>query len=258
MMKRPLGKAQLIQPNLLIIGAQKCGTTWLHQALEKSDYFQGSRPKELNFWNQPKGGDFDEYRSHFRRGKPVTRYWYESTPVYFRMPDRNWDVAAKIREGLGDIPLIVLLRNPTERYLSAYTHHMMKGRFPREAVIDNFSNDYRMLSLGRYPRILRHYQQHFSRINVYLYDDLKNDNLGFVRRLFEALDVPFDLEPSDLDFRANAKDLKVDKFGWTPDEVPVMSQTLRNKLNQFYRKDVRVLSSVLRRDLSSWQTLASQ
>src|SRR5690554_2031360 len=80
MLKQFWGKRR-IQPNLLIVGAQKCGTTWLHQALDKSDYFQGSRPKELNFWNRRKGANFDEYRSHFRRGKSVTCYWYESTPV---------------------------------------------------------------------------------------------------------------------------------------------------------------------------------
>jgi hypothetical protein len=251
-MKNPIGNTTPVQPNLLIIGAQKCGTTWLHQALEKSDHFQGSRPKELNFWNRPRGGDFEKYKSHFRQGTSRTHYWYESTPVYFRMPDKNWDVAAKIREGLGDIPLILLLRNPTERYLSAYTHHMMRGRLKRDSVIDNFTNEFRLLSLGRYSKILRHYQKYFSRINIYLHDDMKHDNLDFVKNIFNALNVPFDLEQSDLDFRANAKELKVDKFGWNPDEVPIMSESLKDRLNRFYYDDVRDLSAIISRDLSSW------
>jgi hypothetical protein len=119
----------LTLPNLLIIGAQKCGTTWLHRALNKSEHFWGSTPKELNFFNRA-GNDLAAYEKHFEDAPESAIFRYESTPHYFRLPKGKIDISGRIRETLGDIPLILLLRNPVDRYLSAYTHHMMKSRLP--------------------------------------------------------------------------------------------------------------------------------
>lgn len=123
-------------PNRLIIGARKFGTTWLHRALNKSQYFWGSTPKELNFFNRDRR-DLDAYATHCEDARARARYRDESTPDYFRLPRDDNEVAAEIRNTLGDIPLIPLLRNPVDRYLSAYTHHMMKSRLPEvEKITD--------------------------------------------------------------------------------------------------------------------------
>src|SRR6187399_2211355 len=54
-------------PNLIVIGAQKCGTSGLHYYLSLHPEIWMSRPKELNFFleerNWPRGVDW--YRDHF-------------------------------------------------------------------------------------------------------------------------------------------------------------------------------------------------
>jgi hypothetical protein len=245
---------KLKTPNLLIIGAQKSGTSWLHRALNQSKFLSGSQPKELNYWNRMEGISFDEYCECFRPGRRSVRFWFESTPVYFQKPRGRVNIARNIREKLGDIPLLVMLRDPTERYLSAYTHHMLKGRIPQQKVVSNIDDTFKMLSLGRYGEIMEHYQSHFSKIYVHLYDDLKVDSFKLVQNVMQQLDLECDLTPGDIDFRANAKDLKAAKAGWDTDFIPELSTETRKQLNEYYRQDVQKLSSIIGRDLEKWLT----
>ncbi|WBU55864.1 sulfotransferase domain-containing protein [Paracoccus sediminicola] len=236
-------------PNLLIIGAQKCGTTWLHKALGKSERFWGSEKKEIMFWTR-KSRDLEEYQTHFAGAPEDVAYIYESTPHYFRLPRHGNDTGAEIRNALGNIPLLLMLRDPAERYLSAYTHHMMKGRLPQVAVIDDLVEDHGMLRLGRYAEILDHYRALFSSIHVYLYDDLKTDAHGLIRKVFSDLDMTCDITPEMLAFRTNDKKRKMKRLNIS--ELPVLSDNLRERLNEYYRDEVDRTAEMIGRDLSGW------
>ena len=241
-------------PNLLIIGAQKCGTTWLHHALNKSEHFWGSTPKELNFFNR-EGDDLAGYAKHFENAPASARFWYESTPHYFRLPKGDIEIADRIRKTLGDIPLILLLRNPVDRYLSAYTHHMMKSRLPVIEEITKVSQRRNLLAFGDYYTILKHYQERFSTINIYLYDDIVSDPYGVVTRIFADLGVDCDVTPQDLDFRSNDKTKKQQKFGKTNQEfatLPELSPAVRDQLKDDYREGVTKLQSEFGLNVGSW------
>lgn len=239
-------------PNLLIIGAQKGGTSWLHSALDRSKYFSGSHPKELNFWNRPNSMDFDTYRSNFRsRGRNV-QYWYESTPTYFQTSVGQVDVAKNIRNGLGDIPLLLMLRDPTDRYLSAYAHHMIMGRFPQQAEITAVTDTFKMLSLGCYGSIFEHFTKQFSNIHIHLFDDLKQGNLRLINSVMEQLDVPGDLKARDVTPKSTVRKLTNSILGWDNTITPKLSGDARKKLNDYYRDDVAHLATLIDRDLSHW------
>jgi|GEM_PF-4804335 len=241
-------------PNLLIIGAQKCGTTWLHHALNKSEHFWGSKPKELNFWNR-NFDDLEDYARHFENASPSADFWYESTPHYFRLPKHDVDVAARIRESLGDIPLILLLRNPVDRYLSAYTHHMMKSRLPVVEKITEVSQDRNLLNFGDYYPILRHYKPLFSTINIYLHDEIVTSPHVVVSRIFSDLGVQCDITPADLDFRSNDKKKKQMKFGRSGQDfatLPELSPEVRQELKDYYRESVTKLQSEFGLNVGSW------
>lgn len=180
------------------------------------------------------------------------QYWFESTPVYFQKPRGRINIAKNIRGELGDIPLLVMLRDPTERYLSAYTHHMMKGRIPHHVTIHEFDDSFKMLCLGRYGEILEYYREYFTKIHVHLYDDLKRDSFHLIGTVMEQLGLSCDLKPSDIDFRANAKDLKAAQAGWDHGVIPELSIETRQKLNDYYRDDVQKLSAMIGRDLDHW------
>src|ERR1700761_4316974 len=94
-------------PNLIIIGAAKCGTTSLHNYLDLHPEVQMSEPKELEFFvddgNWAKGLAW--YRTHFDpaariRGESSTRYTRDHNPSY---------VAERIQETVGDLKVVYMV-----------------------------------------------------------------------------------------------------------------------------------------------------
>lgn len=115
-------------PNFLIIGAQKSGTTTLHYFLDQHPKIRGSFPKEIHYFsryiNYP-GKDLDWYRRHFASWKDYEHH-FESSPNYLSDPK----TPQRIHEHYPDIKMIALLRDPIQRAYSAwnmYHDYLKKG-----------------------------------------------------------------------------------------------------------------------------------
>ncbi len=108
-------------PNLVCVGVEKCGTTFLNAAFAPCGNVLTPRKKELFFFNQ----HFDEgtqwYRSWYDfDSKPGARYIADITPSYFRSP-RNLE---RIRSLLPDAKIVMVLRHPVYRSFSHYVHRI--------------------------------------------------------------------------------------------------------------------------------------
>ena len=103
-------------PDLLIVGAQKAGTTSLFNYLDARRDFLGAQRKEVRFFNQVE---------RFARGTP----WYErhfdgrrsglhfeATPEYLYHPD----AAARIQAHYPNVRIVIILREPVARAYSAW------------------------------------------------------------------------------------------------------------------------------------------
>ena len=104
-------------PNFLIIGASRCGTTWLHDMLaEHPQIFMSQLRKEVNFFNENFDRGWNWYESFF----PVNASDYaaigESTPIYLY----SEEAAQRIAETESIKQLITILRNPLDRFISVY------------------------------------------------------------------------------------------------------------------------------------------
>lgn len=242
------------QPNLLIIGAQKCGTTWLHHVLNKSKHLHGSKIKELNYWNKKSRGSFEDYCRNFEGGNGSETYFYESTPHYFRLPGRGLNIAETIRDHLGYIPLILMLRNPVDRYLSALTHHMMKGRIDWIEEVTAIDERFGMLSLGYYRQIYDEYSRKFPTIHTFLYDDMVADKVALVGNIMTCLGLENDINPRHLNVVLNSKAKKLQKMQiWGEGRpLPRLSPDVAQELRDLYREDVLGMQDVLHRDLGGW------
>src|SRR5215212_8193151 len=105
-------------PNLVVIGAARCGTTSLHRYLHLHPDIAMSGEKELNFFS------FDArwqrgiswYERQFPSGTPVRG---ESSPSYSIYP-RSPNVPARMARVVPDARLIYLVRDPVERVVSFY------------------------------------------------------------------------------------------------------------------------------------------
>lgn len=134
-------------PTFLLIGAMKAGTTALHGLLAQHPDIAMSEPKELNFFLGPaKVGSahgwhqgnwhrgLDWYRSHWRTPAPARG---ESSPGY--TSPSHPQAADRIRRTLPGARLVLVVRDPVDRAVSQYRHHVRDGAETRplaEAVLD--------------------------------------------------------------------------------------------------------------------------
>lgn len=238
------------KPNVLIVGAQKSGTTWLHSCLAKSRHVSGSHPKELNVFNKDNIDQLLKETAGAYEDKPEASFYLESTPHYFRLPTPRLDIPANILGHLGQVPMIVMFRNPVYRYESARIHNMIMGRLDYEPVFEDLEESNLLLSLGYYGAILEHWREVFPDLKVTFYDDLEAAPLDFVADTFRYLGLSCDLTAEDISFRANAKTNRIEKLGW--EAMPKMGEGLRDRLREIYAGDIAKLSGLTGRNLDHW------
>jgi Sulfotransferase domain len=135
-------------PNLIIIGAQKSGTTSLHDYLGRHPQIGMSRTKELKFFivegNWHKGVAW--YESQCASSRPVRG---EASPQYTYFPTFA-GVPQRMHATVPDAKLIYLLRHPIGRIISQYVHEVDSGQEQRtltEALREFDSNPYVLRSL---------------------------------------------------------------------------------------------------------------
>jgi hypothetical protein len=173
-------------PAFVIIGAQKAGTTWLGYRLFQQPGIFMPRPLEVHFFdrkdNYAKGLDW--YASRFA-GASETAVVGEKTPDYFwttrpegRGPN---DIPERMHKALPDARLIVILRNPVKRAISAL-NHVVRARelspfVSADAVLteslDPKKDRFGLIDRGHY---LKHLQRFLTcypreRIHVLLFEE---------------------------------------------------------------------------------------
>lgn len=163
-------------PDFLIIGAQKAGTTWLRRQLRQHpDVFMPSH--EIHFfdkrYNYEKGSDW--YRQFFTEAssekavgeKTPDYYWTGTAGAEDHLPDAH----RKIYDLLPDVRLLLVLRNPVDRAISAVNHIVRSGRVsPRHSADQLLVGEMRhlvephgVIDYGRYMKHIEAYLELFQR-----------------------------------------------------------------------------------------------
>jgi hypothetical protein len=108
-------------PNLLCVGVEKSGTTFLNKVFEKSPAILTPEKKELFFFNQHFEEGLGWYQNWFKpASKPDASYVCDITPSYFRNPR----TILRIKETLPNARILVLVRHPVYRSFSHYVHRL--------------------------------------------------------------------------------------------------------------------------------------
>ena len=217
-------------PNFLIVGAMKSGTTSLWRYLKQhpqiympslkeprilaSSIFINPGDELYRFHRVCKSctvSTFEDYVKLFsdaRNEKAIG----EASPHYLYTHSTTIPV---IKKYLGDVKIIIILRNPADRAFSAYKHTSIIDRtesMPFEKCLEleeerrknevmpmmHFYKD-----LGFYYNQVNAYMENFSRVKVVLLDDLENDAKRLVQDIYDFLDVDSSFTPG-LDSRHNS------------------------------------------------------
>ncbi|MFT4825936.1 MAG: hypothetical protein ACJASY_000428 [Halioglobus sp.] len=108
-------------PNLICIGMEKSGTTFLNAVFKKSQSVLTPTKKELFYYNLHYDQGLDWYLSWYDyNSKPDAAYVCDVTPSYFR----RREAISRIKETSPDAKLLVLIRHPVYRAFSHYIHRL--------------------------------------------------------------------------------------------------------------------------------------
>lgn len=190
-------------PKFLIIGAQKCGTTWFHEMLRQHPQVFLPEIKEVQFFVRP---EHNRFSSHDRGWA-----WYQSlyaehdgkatgdvTPDYIYWNYCAADIAAK----LPDAKIIAILRDPVDR---AYSQYWMSKRSRKMESFDQYvENNVQPLARGKYAEQLQRYFDCFPAQNILVlfYEEVFADPDHALSKVFEFIGV-------DPAFRSVGSDTKV-------------------------------------------------
>jgi Sulfotransferase domain len=180
---------QVSLPNLIILGAQKCGTSGLHYYLGLHPEVSMSSPKELNFFIAERnwGRGLEWYSRHF---DPSARCRGEASPNYTAFP-QHMGVPERMSEVVPDARLIYIVRDPLDRIAAHYVHNFAKRREKgdlRETLLHpNTSYVARSEYFTQLRRFLEHYDR--DRILVIENSDLRDQRAATLRRVFEFAGV---------------------------------------------------------------------
>ena len=241
-------------PDFVIFGAQKSGTTWWFRLIEQHPGVvqpKSQRP-ELHFFDRlwaewPSAEQIEHYHRYFPR--PPGKLAGEKTPEYM---NAAW-VPPMVKAAAPEAKVIVLLRDPVERYISGMSHQDRGGLLDEKDVggyVRVFGDRVRVatdaIERGLYATqvewLLQHWDAHD--LQILQYEACAADPAGQLALTFEFLGLdPFELPEEELVKPRNKA--KLDKVDVPPEHLQLLAH--------YYRPEVeRLRKHMPDLDLSLW------
>jgi hypothetical protein len=199
-------------PNFIIAGTARSGTTSLYYYLKQHPQIGFPDIKEPKFLSShamvfPHNGVGDHTVDNLVvRGLDDYLELFEGLASFKRVGDASSDTlynhkhtATEIRRLLGDVPIVICLRDPAERAVSAYNNMLRDQRetlnfkkaldAEEERIANNWDWMWAYKTGGLYAAQVASFQRKFSKVKVILFEELVQDTNTILRDLFEFLEV---------------------------------------------------------------------
>ena len=218
-----------IRPAFLGIGAQKAGTTSLHEYMRTHPELYLPEAKEQPFFTNDAAYEegWDAFAAVAFHGAPSGRRYGKITPHYMSGPvvwasagpeTASVVIARRIRELFPDVKLIAMLRDPVERAISSYWQTKVLGDDERsldDALDQELSAEaleaarvwptdgHQHIVAGEYGRILEAYLASFPREQLFVGSTavLGSEPMLLLRELWRFLGVDESHVPPNLGVR---------------------------------------------------------
>lgn len=177
-------------PDFLLIGAPKCGSTTLWSLLRRHpEIHLPEKPKELNYFSRHYELGPDWYRAHFRAADGA-KIVGDNSPSYC-CQEQYPGTADRIGRDLPGAKILYIVRHPFERIESAWIQGRTTSVVRRATIRGMIEDAPKTIHVTRYWTQIEAYRKHFpdDRILVLFTEDLHRDVHGTLRRIFEFLEV---------------------------------------------------------------------
>lgn len=287
------------KPNFFIVGAAKAGTTSLARYLSKHPDIYIPPEKELRYYVRKSLRDVNKC-------DPMIRDIIENSILdsekYFQVYDvpeqlagdasvhylyHFKEVIPEILSTVGDVPIIIMIREPVDRLISHYNFlPSSKGRIEEEIARENekiekgFNSFWYLKALGFYAEGINAYMSSFSKVKVITFESFISDpesqyrdclnflgakqyylgkydvhnktvkprfSLFILSKLKVTTAIRY-LIPGSLYLRIKRK---LFSFLYSPSNVRV-SDNLRRELSELYAKEIENLKDIPGVDVTAW------
>lgn len=240
-------------PNFLIIGVQKSATSWLSVNLNEHPNIYIERD-ERHFFNNPRNykKGILWYLNQFNPPPDATAVG-DKTPEYMWVKEgvrerngHNYHVPELVYKHFPEMKLIVILRDPVERAISAYLYFIRGGEISPRARLHQVAHKFGILEMGCYYEQLLYWKNFFSsdRILVFIKEiDVDVYPLKTLKKCASFLEVDSNFIFPKLNERVNV--------GWTDLEI-LISYCLR------YRQNIRSKYKKIRRTFHPFFSILRQ
>lgn len=207
-------------PTFLCIGPPKCGTTWIAGAVTQHPDVLSGVEKELDFFAGPRfERGLDWYEAQFTTGRPDAPAVGEFSPGYLTTipmlggdpQSLSYGVAERVAAAYPDLRLIVCLRDPVDRTVSAYYHNVRYGICaPSDSVEQAAAKRHGIIENSYYGLHLSRWMEFYdsSSFLVLCYEEdirAPEGRASAVARIFEHIGVDASFEPERLHTRRNSR-----------------------------------------------------
>lgn len=276
----------MILPNFLIVGAQKSGTTTLYDILDMHPEVNMSKTKEINFFTSDQKFEkgLNYYSTFFKEPKDEHQITGEASPGYMN----NLYIPKLIKNKLGDIKIVMMLRDPIKRAYSQYwdnRRHLSESLTESE-IIDKYLTDAYSskskgyFSRGVYIRYIEEYLKYFKRsdIHIIIFEELIDNPKNELKKLYNFLKIDDSDEFLNLSKSSNSSMIWNNNFYKFFLQNPKYNKYINKHLRRFFffgkkekykyplpsKKEIKVLQefykpwnmeleSFLGRNISDWK-----
>lgn len=225
-------------PDFVIVGPQKCATTWMYEGLAEHPDVYVPETDSVHYFDMGYHHGTEWYREYFPDDPEEYTVVGEETPSYIR----SETAPERIAELNSDAKIIFSLRNPIDRAFSHYWHEKAKGKisFEFEEVLENYDLYENWVRPGMYVDHIERFEDAFGEDQVKLmyFDDLVDDDAAFIREVYEFVGADPDFTPSIIDE-------KVNDARWSSG-IEVVDKLYYRVVNIVYRRAGEPVKKVLR------------
>ena len=192
-------------PDFLVIGASKCGTTYIDACLrEHPEIYVPPMTKEVFYFDKNYHKGINWYLKHFKYATSQHKVLGECTASYFH----SKECPKRIYQTNPNCKLIISLRDPVERCISNYFHKKRYG----ETNLNFYEALEKIPSLineSLYFTQLTNFLKYFDKNQIYIiiYEDLKSNPEICLRKIYDFLGVDNSFKPQSLYDRFNVRKL---------------------------------------------------
>lgn len=265
------------------VGPQKAGTTWLYRSLQEHPRLCFPQTvKETFFLDRRFEKGWPWYWSHFQHCSG-DQLCAEIGPSYFDIPE----TVTRLQEHNSHARIIITLRDPAERSFSLYLHHTRRGRL-NCTFQDAMTKMPRIIDSSRYRKHIGRWIEAFGReqVLIILLQDISSHPEQVLEQVYDFLEIshmPLPAVAKERVYTASlprfpvlaklatqasewlrdkrlyaplqfAKNIGL-KFVYTggSDSLPKLAPETREALIQEFEPDIAYVESLLDRSLTEWR-----